>query len=194
MYSGSIDDYDLIKILRESLGKAAEQLFESGMDPVEFIKNYRWKINWTSPIGEYDPMDLLHYDDATEHIAMVYYINNSTGDTCIYNNINGNNAETFQENFNNVDYNSDFDSNSDSNSDSYITLSDIEFSSEIDFDSDSSEIDLLESNSDYSVYSYYSDDSIDSYYSDDSIDSYYSDNKINSYNSDNENIEEEIPL
>jgi hypothetical protein len=73
---------------------------------LEFIKNYRWKINWTSPIGEYDPMDLLHYDDATEHIAMVYYINNSTGDTCIYNNINGNNAETFQENFNNVDYDS----------------------------------------------------------------------------------------
>jgi len=40
MYSGSIDDYDLIKILRKSLGKAAEQLFESGMDPAEFIKDY----------------------------------------------------------------------------------------------------------------------------------------------------------
>jgi hypothetical protein len=37
---------------------------------------------------------------------MVYYINNSTGDTCIYNNTNGNNAETFQKNFNNVDYDS----------------------------------------------------------------------------------------
>lgn len=73
---------------------------------LEFIKNYRWKINWTSPIGEYNPMDLLHYDDISEHIAMVYYINNSTGDTCIYNNINGNNAETYQENFNNVNYNS----------------------------------------------------------------------------------------
>lgn len=73
---------------------------------LEFTKNYRWKINWTSPIGEYNPMDLLHYDSNTEHIAMVYYINNSTGDTYIYNNTNGNNAETFQENFYSVDYNS----------------------------------------------------------------------------------------
>jgi hypothetical protein len=73
---------------------------------LEFIKNYRWKINWTSPIGDYNPLDLLHCDTITEHIAMVYYINDSTGDTCIYNNINGNNTETFQKNFNNVDYNS----------------------------------------------------------------------------------------
>jgi hypothetical protein len=72
---------------------------------LEFIKNYRWKINWTEPIGDYNPMDLLHCDVITEHIAMVYYINDSTGDTCIYNNINGNTAETYQENFNNVDYN-----------------------------------------------------------------------------------------
>jgi hypothetical protein len=73
---------------------------------LEFIKNYRWKINWTTPIGDYNPMDLLHCDDGRNHIAMVYYINNSTGDTCIYNNINGNNAETYQKNFNGVDFNS----------------------------------------------------------------------------------------
>jgi len=74
---------------------------------LEFVKNYRWKINWTSPLKhEYNPMDLLHYDRITEHIAVVYYINDSTGDTCIYNNINGNNAETYQENFNNVNYES----------------------------------------------------------------------------------------
>ena len=73
---------------------------------LEFIKNYRWKINWTTPIGEYNPMDLLHCDGVREHIAMVYYINDSTGDTCVYNNINGNNAETFKENFNNIDYDS----------------------------------------------------------------------------------------
>jgi hypothetical protein len=73
---------------------------------LEFIKNYRWKINWTTPIGNYNPMDLLHYDTITEHIAMVYYINDSTGDTFIYNNINGNNAETWHENYNGVDYKS----------------------------------------------------------------------------------------
>ena len=47
---------------------------------LEFIKNYRWKINWTTPIGEYNPMDLLHCDGLRDHIAMVYYINDSTGD------------------------------------------------------------------------------------------------------------------
>lgn len=73
---------------------------------LEFIKNYRWKINWTSPIGEYEPMDLLHYDDATEHIAMVYYINDSTGDTYIYDNINGNSVETGYKNFKSSDYKS----------------------------------------------------------------------------------------
>ena len=73
---------------------------------LEFIKNYRWKINWTSPIGDYNPMDLLHCDGLRDHIAMVYYINDSNGNTCVYNNINGNNAETHKENFNNVDYNS----------------------------------------------------------------------------------------
>ena len=74
---------------------------------LEFLRNYRWKINWTSPIDyDYNPMDLLHYDRIDEHIAAVYYINDSSGDTCIYNNINGNNAETYQENFNNVDFES----------------------------------------------------------------------------------------
>lgn len=71
---------------------------------LEFIKNYRWKINWTTPISDaYNPMDLLHYDAIVEHFAMVYYINDSTGDTCIYKNINGNDAKTYQENFNNID-------------------------------------------------------------------------------------------
>ena len=73
---------------------------------LEFIKNYRWKINWTNPIGDYNPMDLLHYDSITEHIAMVYYINDSTGDTYIYNNINGNNVEAWRENYDGVDYDS----------------------------------------------------------------------------------------
>jgi hypothetical protein len=73
---------------------------------LEFVKNYRWKINWTTPIGEYNPIDLLHYDTYTDHIAMVYYINDSTGDTHIYNNVNGNNVEVGYKNFNSPDYNS----------------------------------------------------------------------------------------
>lgn len=72
---------------------------------LEFVQNYRWKINWTAPLGhEYNPMDLLHHDRIEEHIAMVYYINNSDGDTCIYNNKLGNNAETHQQSLNSVDF------------------------------------------------------------------------------------------
>lgn len=72
---------------------------------LEFVKNYRWKINWTTPIEDgYNPMDLLHYDRINEHIAMVYYINDSTGDTCFYDNINGNNAESVNHGFNNINY------------------------------------------------------------------------------------------
>jgi len=74
---------------------------------LEFVQNYRWKINWTQPISfEHNPMHLLHYDRINEHIAVVYYVNDSTGDTCLYTNVNGDNVQSFQENFNNVNYDS----------------------------------------------------------------------------------------
>jgi hypothetical protein len=74
---------------------------------LEFLQNYRWKINWTSPLGHpYDPMDLLHQDRMEEHIAMVYYINDSDGDTNIYNNKLGNNAGTHQSSLKRVDFDS----------------------------------------------------------------------------------------
>lgn len=83
------------------------QLIISKKLNLQFVKNYRWKINWTSPLKyEYNQLDLLHYDRITEHIAVVYYINDADGDTCIYNNKFGNNAETYQENFKNIDLNS----------------------------------------------------------------------------------------
>jgi hypothetical protein len=73
---------------------------------LEFVKNYRWKINWTTPIGEYNQLELLHYDTYTDHIAMVYYINDSTGDTHIYNNVNGDNVEVGHKNYYSPDYKS----------------------------------------------------------------------------------------
>lgn len=74
---------------------------------LEFVTNYRWKINYTTKLDyEYNPMDLLHYDRINEHIAAVYYINDSDGDTCIYNNKFGNNAVTYQKNFNDVNLDS----------------------------------------------------------------------------------------
>lgn len=59
-----------------------------------FVENYRYKINWTKPLdSDYNPMDLLHIDNQVQHIAMIYYANDSTGDTHIYDNEEGNNAE-----------------------------------------------------------------------------------------------------
>jgi hypothetical protein len=70
-----------------------------------FVKNYRYKINWTKPIqNDYDPRDLTHVDTGQDHIAMVYYINDSSGSTCIYENIDGNNAESHKKNFNILDH------------------------------------------------------------------------------------------
>lgn len=74
---------------------------------LEFVTNYRWKINCLSPLNyEYNPIDLLHYDRMLEHIAAVYYINDTDGDTVIYNNKFGNNAETYQDNFKKVNLDS----------------------------------------------------------------------------------------
>lgn len=70
---------------------------------LDFIQSYRWKINWTQPINnEYNPMDLLHYDRINDHIAAVYYINDSTGNTFIYDNIEGNDVQNFKSNFNKI--------------------------------------------------------------------------------------------
>ncbi len=73
---------------------------------LNFIENYRYKINWTKPLDfTYNPIDLLHVDSHLQHIAMVYYVNNSTGDTHIYDNKEGNNVEVYQKySNNNINY------------------------------------------------------------------------------------------
>ena len=51
---------------------------------VNFEVNYRYKINWTRPLGfEYNPLKLLHIDNNIQHVAMIYYINDTTGATNI---------------------------------------------------------------------------------------------------------------
>jgi hypothetical protein len=95
------NDDDIKKIIDEIQLTVAKKM------NLEFVQNYRWKINWTQPLNnDYNPMELLHCDRIIEHIAVVYYINDSTGDTFIYNNLNGNNAESYQSNFNKVDFDS----------------------------------------------------------------------------------------
>jgi hypothetical protein len=71
---------------------------------IEFVKDYRYKINWTTPISEkYDYKNLIHIDMDVSHIAIVYYINDTDGNTILLNNKNGNCAESHQNNFNSID-------------------------------------------------------------------------------------------
>jgi len=63
---------------------------------LQFIENYRYKINWTKPLDfDYNPLDLLHIDAYVQHIALIYFINDTTGDTHIYDNLEGNNVEIY---------------------------------------------------------------------------------------------------
>ncbi len=84
------------------------QLIVSQKLNLSFVENYRYKINWTKPLNfEYEPKHLMHIDRMEQHIAMVYYINDTTGSTYIYKNKAGDTAELNKKNYvNNIDYNS----------------------------------------------------------------------------------------
>lgn len=73
---------------------------------LNFVENYRYKINWTKPLDfDYNPMDLMHVDSFIQHVAMVYYVNDTTGDTYIYDNSEGNNIEVISKyTHNEIDY------------------------------------------------------------------------------------------
>jgi hypothetical protein len=93
-----IDNKEILNIINliklNSLGKINR----------EFERDYRCKINWTSPINEsYDFKNLIHVDMNVEHIAIVYYINDTDGNTIFLNNKKGNTAEFYQRNFEGID-------------------------------------------------------------------------------------------
>lgn len=72
---------------------------------MEFEKDYRYKINWTTPISEdYNFKNLIHVDMNVAHIAIVYYINDTDGDTIFLNNKKGNSAESHQNNFKGINF------------------------------------------------------------------------------------------
>lgn len=69
---------------------------------VEFEINYRYKINWTKPLySTYDPMHLLHIDNNNKHVVIIYYVNNATGATKIFD--NSENYKSYH-NGNKIDY------------------------------------------------------------------------------------------
>jgi hypothetical protein len=70
---------------------------------LQFVKNLRSKINKTSPLDvSYDTSKLMHIDMGGNHIVIIYYINDSDGDTVLFTNKNGNSAESIKDNFNSI--------------------------------------------------------------------------------------------
>lgn len=77
-------DSDINRIIEKIQINVCEKL------EYEFLKTYRCKINHTKPIDfDYNPLDLVHIDMKMEHLVIVYYINDSDGDTVILENIDG---------------------------------------------------------------------------------------------------------
>ena len=52
---------------------------------VNLMKTYRFKINLTKPfeLKEEEEKNLIHVDRFTEHIVLIYYVNDTDGDTVI---------------------------------------------------------------------------------------------------------------
>lgn len=93
------------EIFNEFVEKIQNNIFKKiNVDCIKVIRN---KINWTTPIHtEYESIHLLHIDNSSEHLVIIYYINDSTGDTFIFQNENGDNSQEIYKHFNNeIDYN-----------------------------------------------------------------------------------------
>lgn len=98
-----IDDKNILNIINSIKLNLLDKL------NMEFERDYRYKINWTTPITEsYDFKNLIHVDMSVDHIAIIYYINDTDGNTIFLNNKRGNNGEFYQHNFEGIDVN-DFD-------------------------------------------------------------------------------------
>ena len=95
-----IDDKNILNIINSIKLNLLNKL------NMEFERDYRYKINWTTPITEsYDFKNLIHVDMAVDHIAIIYYINDTDGNTIFLNNKRGNNGEFYQHNFEGIDIN-----------------------------------------------------------------------------------------
>ena len=59
---------------------------------LKFLQNDRYKLNCQPPVGEYTTDELyrnIHYDRITEHVVLIYYANDSDGDTLLFKNKKG---------------------------------------------------------------------------------------------------------
>jgi hypothetical protein len=72
----------------------------------KLVKKYRIKINKTIPhsIDINEEYRLLHIDKAEPHVTIIYYINDSDGDTLIFNDENNKHLKNIKEFMNNDNF------------------------------------------------------------------------------------------
>lgn len=65
---------------------------------LKLIKTYRYKLNCMAPINpctDNELWRLIHIDENSQHIVLLYYVNNVDGDTCLFNNKRGESYDSF---------------------------------------------------------------------------------------------------
>jgi hypothetical protein len=72
----------------------------------KLVKKYRIKINKTIPhrIDTNEEYRLLHIDKAEPHVTIIYYINDSDGDTLIFNDENNKHLKNIKQFMNNDNF------------------------------------------------------------------------------------------
>ena len=74
------DNFDLYEIIHSIETNVCKKL------ELQFLQNSRQRINWLEPLGrEYNKAELIHWDTIEQHYVIIYYVNDSDGDTIIFN-------------------------------------------------------------------------------------------------------------
>ena len=77
------DNYDLYQIIHYLEIKICKKL------EIEFLQNSIQKINWLEPLGrECNELEFINWNTIEQNYVLIYYINDSDGDTRIYTNKN----------------------------------------------------------------------------------------------------------
>jgi hypothetical protein len=92
----------------ENILKFIDDIIDYALNKInkKLAKKYRIKINKTLPhhIDENEEYRLLHIDQAEPHITIIYYINDSDGDTLIFNDKNNQHLKNIKEFVNNDNF------------------------------------------------------------------------------------------
>lgn len=90
--------------LDKNILKLIDIIIDTSLSKIDkkLLQKYRAKINKTTPhnIDLNEEFRLLHVDRPIQHVVMIYYINDSDGDTLIFDDKNNKNLKNIKEFFN----------------------------------------------------------------------------------------------